>query len=158
MSIKFNEVTWYSKLAAVLVLLGTIYLIYYFVGQYQEVARLSELVPVSGKAISVTGDMAISIGGSSVYDGLEVSFNKVTNDSRCPVDVKCIQAGSVTANITLKAGDKVKEVSLVSDGVLYRFANYAITFNRVSPVRHSQTQIYPSNYVAVFQVAKISGI
>ena len=157
MSIQFNKVTWYSIVVAIIVLIGTIFLASYIFGQYKEVSLLRQSVSSSVKKVPANGDVALMVGEVASFDGLLLTFDELTQDSRCPVDVKCIQAGTVTARVNLKSGEKVEETDLVSDKVIYRFSNYAITVVRAAPVRHSDVEIDPKNYIAVFHITNILG-
>jgi len=66
-------------------------------------------------------------GATTLYEAFTIGFNQiktfgdttikaetVTEDSRCPSDVMCIQAGKVTVafNISSPAGDSVKEIAI----------------------------------------------
>lgn len=160
MFIRFNKVTWYSKLAAVIVFVGIILLAIYIRGEYKKVSLLRDSVlsaSSSGATVSINGDVAIVMGGHAVIDGLQISLDQIVKDSRCPVDVRCIQAGAVTALVTLKSAGKYERINLLSDGIMYRFDNYTIRIVRVSPTVHSKTGIDPKNYVVVFHIINVLG-
>jgi hypothetical protein len=160
MTIQFNKVTWYSKLAALVVLIVTIFLGWYIYAQYKEVSLMNESIsspPSSNGAVTTSGEVALTVGGFATFDGLQITFDKIIQDSRCPVDVMCIQAGTVTAQVTLRSGGKVQQANLVSDKVLYRFANYAIYLLHAAPAPHSKVEIDPNNYTIVFHVTNVLG-
>lgn len=160
MTIQFNKVTWYSKLAALFVFIAIIFLGWYIYAQYKEVSLLNQslLSPSSfNGAVSGNGEVALTVGGFATFDGLQITLNKIIQDSRCPIDTMCIQAGTVTAQITLRSAGKVQEANLVSDKVLYRFANYAIYIVNTAPFRYSKVKIDPNNYTVIFHVTNVLG-
>jgi hypothetical protein len=154
MSIQFNKVTWYSKLGAVIVAIVAVSLALYFNAQYKKIALIRESVLTSSSSglVSPTGDVVLRIGESATFDGLKVTFNKVVQDSRCPADVVCIQAGAVTASVTLSNAGKTGEANLISDNIPYRFANYAVYFVHAAPIKHSKVEIDPKNYSILLRV------
>lgn len=154
MSIKFNKVTWYSKLAALILLLATFFLAAYIGVQYNKVSLLSESIPSSGTAVSANGYVALTVGTSETVEGLGISLNKVVKDNRCPIDVQCFQAGSVTTQVTMSSAGNVEEKNIASDGVPYRFDNYSLPIVRTAPMRNSKIEIDPNNYIVVFKVTK----
>lgn len=49
----------------------------------------------------------LGVGESYRYDsGLKVIFNKVANDSRCPIGATCVSAGNAEINLGVKVGNK----------------------------------------------------
>jgi len=152
MSIQFNKVTWYSVALAIIVFIGAIFLGWYIYGQFQEVASIKKSSEKSVKVVPTNGNVALVVGDSAEFDGLKISFEGVIADNRCPVGVTCIQVGNVTARINLSAGNKSEVVDLVSDKVLYRFSNYAVSVLQAGPIRRSGEDIDPANYIVIFHL------
>ena len=75
-------------------------------------------------------------------------------DNRCPVDVTCIEAGAVTAHVTMYDSDKVEERNFPSDEVPYKFGDYSISIVRAAPVARSTVEIDPDSYIVIFHVTK----
>jgi len=157
MSIQFNKVTWYSKLGAIIVAVAAVFLALYVNAQYQEFVLIRETVSSSSASgvVSSTGDVALAVNKSVTFDGLKITFDKIVQDNRCPVEVECLVAGHAITQVTLSSLGKVGEANLVSDNIPYRFGNYAIYFKHVSPVRHSKTEIDPKNYIIVLHVINV---
>jgi hypothetical protein len=160
MSIQFNRVAWYSKLATVIFLIAVIFFGIYVRGEYKKIMFLRASVSPSSlsvKDVSPNGDVALVVGSSAIFDGLQISLDKIVQDSRCPADVACVRFGFVTAQVTMHSSGKVEEINLVSDGALYRFANYTVSIIRVAPTRYSKMEINPEKYTIVFHVANVLG-
>ena len=58
------------------------------------------------------GDEVVVAKGASVTvgDGVTVTFDAVSADSRCPQDKECVQEGDATVNVTVKSGDESSPV------------------------------------------------
>lgn len=88
-----------------------------------------------------------------------VTFNGITQDSRCPRDVVCVRAGSVTAEIEVRASDgrsATPKLTIGDDGSrTAQFGSYVITITDVRPYPVSTTAIDPKEYdVTVLVQAK----
>lgn len=81
---------------------------------------------------------------------LNISFDKVANDSRCPAKVQCIWAGNATVAITAMTTTSRPQTLTLSLGDLrgglsqtQRFANVTITLDSLTPTpaapQHSAT-------------------
>jgi hypothetical protein len=57
-------------------------------------------------------DLVIDIGSSIMArgTGLTITFKEVTGDSRCPIDVTCVQAGNAQALLEVKGEDGSQQV------------------------------------------------
>jgi hypothetical protein len=154
MSIQFNKVTWYSKLAAVIVLLATMVFGWYIGQQYVAVSLLGASVVSSGVATSSQGDIALPVGQVGTINGVQVFFKGVEQDNRCPVDVRCIQAGAVTLRLALGVDGVIQQINFSSNQAPYQLGHSLISIVRISPQRYSQTQIDPSVYIVVFHVTQ----
>ena len=51
-------------------------------------------------------------GAAQVAGGPTVTFAEVTEDSRCPIDAVCIQAGKATVHLGIQRGDSVSDLRL----------------------------------------------
>lgn len=158
MPIQFHKVTWYSKSGTVVVAIAVIFFCFYVNEQYKEVMAIRQSAVVQSLLngiVSSDGDVAVPAGGSAVFDGLKITFDKVIQDNRCPVDVKCIRAGSVTAHIIVNSSGSTEDANLISDAVPYHFSNYLVSFTHTGPIKYSKVEIDPKNYTAVFHVTNI---
>lgn len=77
----------------------------------------------------------------------------VLEDSRCPVDVQCIQAGTVRINARLVSGlgTATQEFRL---GQAVTTETDTITLTSVLPVRTAGTQVASSEYIFTFEVKR----
>ncbi len=104
---------------------------------------------------TTSGDLILGVGKTGAVGALNLTFNKLVQDSRCPIDVQCIQAGSVTVNVTMTDGVKSETKNMASDEVPYVFNRYyKISISDVSPNRKSQVEIPARDYVITFHVEK----
>ena len=77
--------------------------------------------------------------------GISVTPLEVIEDSRCPVDVTCVWAGTVRVRVKLEAAGAREEVVLPF-GDPVSFADAQVELKSVSPVSYLQKQILPEEY------------
>lgn len=82
-------------------------------------------------------------------DALPVGFERVVEDSRCPSDVVCIQAGRVVVQLTAGRGDPQLEPGQAADADGRR-----VRLLRVEPYPSSAAPIEPSRYRATLVVER----
>ncbi|MFA6094688.1 MAG: hypothetical protein WC757_02265 [Candidatus Paceibacterota bacterium] len=108
------------------------------------------------EASAVTaGDITLGIGQKALVGAVNVTLNAIVQDSRCPVDVQCIQAGTVTANITLNTGAFSETRSISSNERPYLFNGHYISIASVTPMRYSEREISLSAYYITFHIEKM---
>jgi hypothetical protein len=85
--------------------------------------------------------------------GVTITPRSVVEDSRCPEDVQCIQAGTVRVRAMLKSGLGlgVQEFTL---NIPVTTEAETVTLVEVLPKKISTNGIQPSEYMFVFMVAK----
>ena len=94
----------------------------------------------------------VSVGKSVFVNGVKITLNKIIQDSRCPVDVQCIQAGKVVADVTLQSDTDKKTVEISSGSEESFFDSYKISLEDVSPSRNSKTELNLKDYKLTFKV------
>ncbi len=99
--------------------------------------------PATGSATTT-----LAIGEKMIVNGTIISPDKVLQDSRCPVDVQCIQAGTVTVHLT--TGDSGATLTL---GQPQTVAGMTIKLVSVTPAKQSKVTIVPSDYRFTFTIA-----
>jgi len=99
-------------------------------------------------------DITLGVGEKGTVGTLSVTFNAFVQDSRCPVDVECIQAGAVNINVTFTSGNTTVTKNMPSDEVPQQFAGYHISIVNIAPDRHSREEIPPNAYRITFHIAK----
>ncbi len=92
-----------------------------------------------------------ALGQSIVLSGTTLTPLKVLEDSRCPEDVQCIQAGTVRLLIQLQSATGVATSSISLHGNATTEAG-SITFTDVAPAKQSKHQIKENEYVFSFTV------
>lgn len=90
--------------------------------------------------------------------GFIIAFEGVQNDSRCPIDVKCVTAGKADIAIAMSMGDVKKKITLGfvrPDGVENDtlFEGYRVRAIGVMPFRQQDKPIKPDEYSVSFEVA-----
>lgn len=99
---------------------------------WMRVKPLAALMAISLAGCAAGGPVAsqpiegpVRLGEIAAVDGPRVRPDRVMEDSRCPADVQCIQAGRLIVRATVLGGGWSKEVDLtlgvpvpVADGIL----------------------------------------
>jgi heat shock protein HslJ len=99
-------------------------------------------------------NITLSIGEKSTVGDFTITLNKFVQDSRCPIDVQCIQAGAVTVNVTLTDGVKTETKNFPSDEAPQNFGVYKISIFGIEPARESTKEIADKDYKITFRVEK----
>jgi hypothetical protein len=84
-------------------------------------------------------------------NGISITPLSVVSDSRCAVDVQCIQAGTVIVDVRFQfSGSEVRDrMPLGEERSIF---GRKITLSAVSPAKHSKTAIDDSAYRFTFLV------
>jgi len=93
------------------------------------------------------------IQGSNVT----VRFSRVSDDSRCAVDVQCVWAGNAVVHLSLTSTQSASaETSLNTtlDPKAVTYAGYSIRLVGLKPAPKSGTRITDADYVATLEAAK----
>ena len=100
---------------------------------------------------STAAQMQARIGQATAALGATISPIAVTQDSRCPVDVQCIQAGTVQlrAQVTDASGTTEKMFTLDKAVIV---GTRTITLIDVRPDKRSTQTLSPSDYVFTFDI------
>lgn len=110
------------------------------------------------KSVKLQDNFQLQQGQTASVESEKLSFTPVavTQDSRCPKNVQCIQAGEVDVDlkINLKGATATKNISsMYIKPLLYE--NFVIRLLQVSPDREKPSQtIEPSDYVFTFRISK----
>lgn len=103
--------------------------------------------------VTVVGDTAfidLPIGRTGDNGEITVTFDAVTEDSRCPSDVTCVWAGNAGIRLTLTGGDDTDVVIVNSTLVPHTasFAGYTLRFVDLTPYPASEQPTDEDDYVA----------
>lgn len=86
---------------------------------------------------------------------IEVRFNGVTNDSRCPADVFCVTGGDAHVNIRVSSGGNSREYVLhTGDMKPVTHDTQTIHLVELSPYPFSSRTIAPDEYRAKLRVTR----
>ena len=96
-------------------------------------------------------DLLLKQFGSTL--GIAITPTEVVDDSRCPVDVTCIQAGTVHMRASLST-TAATQVQLFEIGKPVTFGRYTITLSDVGPARHALEKAASLKYHFVFSVVR----
>lgn len=122
----------------------------------------TDLQPDAGPTPSVTmvGDTAfleLPVGRSADNGEISVTFEAVTEDSRCPRGVQCVWEGNASVRLTLESGDET-EVVILGSALEPRqalFAGYTLGLRELTPHPVSEQPIERAAYVA--RIAIVDG-
>lgn len=92
-----------------------------------------------------------------VISGISITPTQLISDSRCPVDVQCIWAGTVEIRVRIENGNNIKEATLQLGGAT-NFLNTGIVFKSALPQPYSRVSIKPENYYFEFAVVPAQSI
>ena len=104
-------------------------------------------------------DQAFSLapGSSAVVrsTGLTVTFDRVTEDSRCPIGVFCIQAGNGQVQLVVRSSTVDTLALNTTQGAHSRtVGNWAIELAALDPLPRADSAIKPDDYRATLTVRR----
>lgn len=105
--------------------------------------------PRAGDTITVTA----RIGQSVTALGETITPLEVLDDSRCPIDVQCIWAGTVHLRATVKGGMGTASITFELGKSITTEVN-TITLDNVEPAKDSKTGITTGDYRFTFKVVR----
>jgi len=100
-------------------------------------------------------EMELAIGEEEKMNGITVSLIDVLEDSRCPQDVECVQAGQVRVQIEIKTSSDSRTFILSNTGEGVAFGDYFVEIISVSPEKKTEGQeISREEYSILFGVSQ----
>lgn len=113
--------------------------------------------PTQSSALPLGQSFELRAGASAILQsGLTVAFERVTSDSRCPMDALCIWAGDAIVMVSLSqaaAGQVQRELHTDPTGSEASYLAYSIKLVALAPYPRSDRQIRPEDYAATLIVA-----
>jgi hypothetical protein len=102
-------------------------------------------------------DFNLAVGKSATISGTDyrITFNRVTEDSRCPVDVQCVWAGDAKIELTVarnSAPDATRVISLTPPNSETTVGNVKIRFVSLAPTPRQSEPPASRPYVARLMV------
>lgn len=92
-----------------------------------------------------------------VKNKLSIKFASLIEDSRCPTDVQCIQAGEARITIEVsgsKSAPKTFEIGIGKTPTTVSYGGYNIKLTNLTPQPASNIRINRNGYTATFTVVK----
>jgi hypothetical protein len=112
--------------------------------------------PTEGSVPGTFGKpVTLKVGETASFEGgsVELGFDSVTEDSRCPVDVQCIQAGWATLQTTLRKAGSSQALEVTGpERPAATAAGISVKVISVEPVMRSNVRIDRRGYVVAFEV------
>lgn len=109
--------------------------------------------PSQDEGTSITTTLSAGLNQSAQGLGIIIVTLAILEDSRCPLNVQCIQAGTVRlrAQITSELGTNIQEFTL---GTPVTTEDEIVTLSNVTPAPNSTRHITPNEYQFTFTVTK----
>lgn len=104
--------------------------------------------PTDGTTSMVT----VAVGERATVSGVTIEPKAIVSDSRCPIDVTCVWAGTVEVRTVLSTMVGHGEHTMTL-GAPQTFGEYTVTLSGVSPAK-TQGDIDEDRYQLTFEVAK----
>jgi len=105
-------------------------------------------------------EFSLRIGQSAIIAGenLQIKFEEVSEDSRCPKNVTCVWAGRVSCVVGITVNDSSYRMALIQPGMTDQYAtetyeDYQFTFN-VEPYPEADKVIAADEYRLLLIVSK----
>ena len=138
----------------------------YFRGNDPEVASIdlatctpvfaspSTTGPVTGESeasVLPYGNVTLKLNERAIFNNISIRPISIEEDSRCPSDVQCIQAGTVRVKVQVVSGMGTS-VSILKLGQVFTTEGEAITLTNVLPNKKSTVPISDNDYRLTFNV------
>ncbi len=91
------------------------------------------------------------LGQSITFSGVNGTLTEVVEDSLCPIDVQCIQAGTVRVKVHFSYGLLGQDVTLTLNQPFTMYG-YSITLVDVKPQKTAGVTIAPADKVFTFSI------
>lgn len=105
-----------------------------------------------------TGDVTLgtlSVGETKYVNGIMITLNRIVEDSRCPQNVQCIQAGRVVAEVALRSDTDRETVKISSlDTPAHQFDTFKVSLVGVAPEKTENVFPSTNSYRLTFKVQK----
>jgi len=118
-------------------------------GNTLEVDMIEETAP----EVATTG--VIAVGETKYINGVRITLNKIVEDSRCPADAVCIQAGKIVANVTLKSDTDQETVNMSDSDAPRGFDTWKVSLVSSSPFPLASNPTPFSKYKVTFRVEEL---
>ena len=111
--------------------------------------------PTAGVTVPETESTVAVLNQRILTNGMHITPLEVVGDSRCPIDVQCIQAGTVTVRALIEVGANSETVILTLNKAT-TFVGKRVTLVSATPAKSSKQVILPSDYKFGFEVTDVA--
>jgi hypothetical protein len=126
---------------------------YYFKG---EVPNLTGAYYMCTDQLDTNRSFTVQMDQSILFDGYEIVFSEILEDSRCPADALCVWEGRVSIGIDVKNKEGIQNIILTSaDKTTAYFDSYEINLVNVLPYPFSSKTITPEEYYVTVSISKV---
>lgn len=102
--------------------------------------------------MSTTTTFEASIGHRNGDLGIVITPLEILEDSRCPIDVQCIQAGTVRVQAEVMFNETTHNIFILNQS--QKIGAMTVTLTDVSPAPKAGVKIDEDDYVLTFKVVK----
>jgi hypothetical protein len=119
------------------------------------IVRCADTAGNTGTEVTLKAGETVPVGD----EGLQITFLEVTEDSRCPSDALCIQAGQATITVKAELGNRELGTASLTLGegvgsVPETLEGYTFELTRLDPHPITTMVIQPEDYIAYVVVTK----
>ncbi len=118
------------------------------IGLYVKYNKTSTYLPVP---IVNKTEQILKLGQLGNFEKVSIKPISIEEDSRCPIDVQCIQAGTVRVKIEVSSNNS-SDTSIVKLGEEFTTKDVKIILTNVSPITNSKIKIEDNDYRLTFKV------
>jgi hypothetical protein len=117
--------------------------------------------PAAPSSVKLNQSFTLKVGTSASVDGegIQLGFESVVSDSRCPKGAQCIVAGDATIRVWLARGSQPRETQELKtnppDRAQTIIGQYRLTLNSLTPEPTVAGTPRSSDYVATLVVARV---
>lgn len=101
-----------------------------------------------------SGTVTLKVNEQGSVFGITLTPLEILEDSRCPIDVQCIQAGTLRVLVRIETPDNTSEQELAFNEVVKTEVS-EITLVQVNPITDSASSIDSSEYTLTFKIKSI---
>lgn len=103
------------------------------------------------------GNTTLGIGETASFRGISIRPVSLSEDSRCPQGVQCIQAGTVRVNVQATYDNGATVNQIVRLGSETVFGTFSVGLTSVEPAQRQNVTIDPEDYRFTFKVSQSAG-
>ena len=103
------------------------------------------------------GQTSVRLGESASFRGITIKPVSISEDSRCPANANCIQAGTVRVNVQATYDNGASVNQIVRLGSDTTFNTFSVNLVSVDPAQRQNVTIDPEDYRFTFKVNQSAG-